>query len=822
MNWIRIAGLMTVTAFSAIDGAPAAAQKPLEQVRDDEFRELAGEIKRAKVATPEWRERLAAESLDRQAIVWPEDRDPLDIVVRRTAALLEYGKERQWFEPKRQGALDAELAAIRSVQVDESVEETRRTVFDRACRLRREVAMANPLLDFDAIACMLEQPGEARIIEQARAVWPGHSRGGGPLIIRSFKTQPELVKPLDQVKVSSGPWSGKELTGKFSGLELSYDARQLLFAATTDTEIWRLFSLDLTHRHLVQLTDGPSDDFDPCLLPSGRIAFTSTRRCGVGRCVLTPESKTYTLYSMEPDGSDIVPLSFHETNEWQPSMSHEGKIVYTRWDYVDRHWGSAHHLWECYPDGRDPRNLHGNYPLPHSAMTDDAQPEQYGRKSFVYGRQLRPDVEIGFRAVPGSGKYVAAAVGHHEGFSGSLVLIDPRVVDDGRMSQVKRITPEYFFPEVERDAVHAYGTPWPISEDFYLCNFFTGLYLLDRFGNREVLYDPGPGPHKVRDPQPLRSREMPPVLPVMTWQGRRDSLPDHRRASLAVMNVYDTDATGRLPAGTRVKWMRIVQLIPQMFDLEFSIPSVSQIGFATDSPGRMALGVVPVEADGSIYCEAPVGKTLYFQLLDEEGLAVHSMRSATYIHPGERMICQGCHENKWHASAGLPRVPAALRRAPSKIVPEVTSGALPFNYIELVKRPVFDPKCVACHAEHTGAPDMSYGSLARFDRAFSYPSEYDSMTLLGVGGSRTTPGRFGARASGIMKSLATKDYHKEVKLSADERRRLTLWLDLNSNEIGWIGNDRRQIAEQKRGVAIWPPIDMDPTNPVGVELDFEP
>ena len=52
---------------------------------------------------------------------------------------------------------------------------------------------------------------------------------------------------------------------------------------------------------------------------------------------------------------------------------------------------------------------------------------------------------------------------------------------------------------------------------------------------------------------------------------------------------------------------------------------------------------------------------------------------------------------------------------------------------------------------------MSYASLARFDRAFSYPGEYDSLTLLGVGGSRTTPGRFGARASGIMKSLATKD-----------------------------------------------------------------
>lgn len=808
-----IAGILAVGVASS-----ALGQKPLDLVRDEEFRELASQIERRKSASAAWRERLAAETLDRQALILPDDRDPLDVVLRRTAALVEHCHQHHWVSSPQQAGFETELAELRAAGELAASGDARRDVFGRVCELRRRVAMANPLVDFDAIVCMLEQPGEARIIEQARAVWPGHSTGGGPVIVRGFKNQPELVELLSGIRVADGPWQGRELVGKFSGLELSYDARQLLFAATTDTDIWRLFAFDLATRRLVQLTDGPSDDFDPCLLPSGRIVFTSTRRCGVGRCVLTPQSLTYTLYSMEPDGSDIIPLSYHETNEWQPSVSHDGKLVYTRWDYVDRHWGTAHHFWECYPDGRDPRNRHGNYPLPHSAMTDGAQPEDYGRKTFVYGRALRPDAELGFRAVPGSPKYTATAVGHHEGFSGSLVLVDPRTADDGRMAQVKRITPEYLFPEVEPGAVHAYGTPWPLSEDFYLCNFFAGLYLLDRYGNRELIYDPGPGPHRVRDPLPLRPRDVPPVLPVMTWQGQRDALPDHHRAVLAVMNVYDTDAAGRLPAGTRVKWMRIVQVIPQLFDLEFSLQSVSQIGFATDSPGRMALGIVPVEADGSVHCEAPVGKTLYFQLLDEQGLAVHSMRSATYVHPGESLVCQGCHEDKWRSVPQPRGLPAALQRPPSKIVPEVASGALPFNFCELVKRPVFDPQCVPCHAKQPGAPDMSYASLARFDRAFSYPSEYDSLSLLGVGGSRTTPGRFGARASGIMKSLATKDYHKDVQLSADQRRRLTLWLDLNSNEIGWIGNDRSQIALQKQGVAIWPPIDMDPRNPLGVEI----
>lgn len=797
--------------------APAWAQPTVEQDWQAEQVELARQIQRRRAAPPNWRERLAAETLDPQALILPEDRDPLGVVLRRTETLLHYAAQHAWLPAEQLAECAAQLERLKSAAQDANLAKARNDLFLQVCVQRRRLALANPLLDFEQLVCMLEQPGEARIIEQARAVWPGHSVGGGPVLIRNFKSRPELVPPLSGTKVSAGAWAGRELTGKFSGLELSYDARQLLFAATTDTDIWCIFRLDLGTQRLEQLTAGPSDDFDPCLLPSGRIAFTSTRRCGVGRCVLTPQSLTYTLYSMQADGSDIVPLSYHETNEWQPSVNQDGKLIYTRWDYVDRHWGTAHHYWECFPDGRDPRSFHGNYPLPWSAMPEGVQPSQYGKPGLVYGRALRPDVEIGFRAVPDSAKYVATAVGHHEGFSGSLVLIDPRIPDDGRMAQVKRITPEYFFPEVEPGAEHAYGTPWPLSEDFYLCNFRSGLYLLDRFGNRDLLFDPGPGRFRLRDPFPLRPRETPPVLPVETWQGQRDQTAEHHRAVLTVMNVYDTDDVGRLPAGTKVKWLRIVQVIPQLFDREFSLNSVSQISFATDSPGRVPLGVVPVEEDGSVYCEAPVGKPLYFQLLDAKGMAVHSMRSATYVHPGERLTCQGCHEDKWRAAPRRLGPPLALQRAPSKIEPEVTGGALPFTFIELVKKPVFDVKCVACHAEHPGAPDMSYASLARHDYVFSYPGEHSSLALLGVGGSRTSPGRFGARASGLVQSLLRKDYHREVQLTADQWRRLTLWLDLNSNEIGWIGNDRQEIAAQKRGVPVWPPIDMDPQNPTGVE-----
>ena len=152
---------------------------------------------------------------------------------------------------------------------------------------------------------------------------------------------------------------------------------------------------------LRRLTRGPYDDFSPRFLPNGQIVFCSTRRGQAVQCnrqtamaslahAALPESyvrcgggperpcAVYTLHAMDSDGRDLRPISAFEMFEWTPSVDHEGRILYARWDYVDRHWGTAHHLWECYPDGRDPRNLHGNYPLPQSAMTADALKSRLG------------------------------------------------------------------------------------------------------------------------------------------------------------------------------------------------------------------------------------------------------------------------------------------------------------------------------------------------------------------------------------------------------------------------------------------------------------
>jgi Hydrazine synthase alpha subunit middle domain len=771
---------------------------------------------------------LKEQALDPQALVQTTDKDGVDVILRRTAALLQYYRTKVLVPTIRIDDFEAKLSALADKAQSTTNGNARRDLFRQIAQVRRNAEFSNSLLGFDSIVAQLEQPGDGRIMEQSLARTSGHEKGGGPIIIKNFKSQPQIIKPLEGITVTSGPYQGEQLTGKFQGLELSYDGNELFFASTTSNDVFHLFNFNLSSKELAQLTDGADDDMDPVELPSGRIAFTSTRRGGIGRCILTPNSRTYTLFGAERDGTDIIPLSFHETNEFQPSVDNAGKLVYTRWDYLDRAWPTAHHLWLSYPDGRDPRNYHGNYPLPLDAMPEGTTVEQYGKVGFADGRILREDVTMSLRAVEGSTKYIAAATGHHEGFSGSLILVDTTIPDDHKMSQVKRIAPEYAFPEVE-GGKHVWGTPWPLSEDFYLVNFNQSLVLLDRFGNREVIYE-GTAPYRVRDPFPLRPRTKPPVLTVMTWQGKRASLPDHKRAVVSVINVYEGDMP--LPQGMKAKWLRINQLIPsQTIRTCCSMLSIYYVGGINETTPRMSLGIVPVEADGSVYFEAPVGKALYFQLLDENGFAIQSMRSVTYVHPGENLQCMGCHEDKWKA---VPNAEAALalQRAPSAIVPEVDSGAMPFNFYRLVKAPVFDKKCVPCHTEQGKGPDMTYRALVPHENwkwAFGYPGESEAensgvwaLTLLGVGGSRTTPGKFGAQASGLMQSINTKDYHKDVwsSLTADERKRITLWLDLNSPEIGWQSDNTGDMNAQRRGEPGWPPIEVDPENPTGVEKDF--
>jgi len=748
---------------------------------------------------------VGQQTFRRESLIFATDRNPVDVVLRRTAALL--GRVREMPDAPdlsaEQGRLD-ELAR-QAARVDVNDRDGRLDLFEQIAQLRRKIAFSNPLLDFDRILFIQRHflPGNEKTGNHMCDQYFGfHAiRCGGLFVLEgAFTDKPQLSDVLAGSVCENGRFQGQRLdNGGFLSPDLSFDGKTILFAYTeaeptryewSEQSTFHVFKVDADGSGLRQLTDGPWNDFDPTWLPNGRIAMISERRGGYGRCHARPVP-SYTLHSMDAEGGDIVCLSPHETNEWHPSVNNNGMIVYTRWDYVDRGFNQAHHPWITTPDGRDARAVHGNFSQSQGDL---------------------PLMEMDFRAIPDSQRYVATAAAHHGQAYGSLVVIDPTVEDDNAMGPVKRLTPENPFPEAENGR-QVYATAWPLSEEFHLCvydplgsagrgtsnNF--GIYLLDAFGNKELIYR---HPEvSCLSPMPLRPRQRPPVVPQVALVGRPEGvvLPKAQLPKTAPVNLVDVyDSMTPWPEGTRIAALRIVQVLPKTTWHHHE----PRIGYGLEKSARKILGTVPVEADGSAYFDLPVGKPVFFQALDERGTAVQSMRSATYVHPGQKLVCQGCHEQRHHAPVSPAQTPLAMRRPPSPIRPDV-DGSNPFSYPRLVQ-PVLDRHCVACHAKEPkamdlGAGDMqggkwhtSYENLRGY--AFFYGSPdwgYDRWTP-----AVTIPGQFGARASRLYAIL--EQGHYDVKLSKEEMYRITLWLDSNSDFFGSYEN----IEAQARGEIVQP------------------
>ena len=765
-----------------------------------------------------------AQAANGNAAILPGDRDPLDVVLRRTRALYEDLKAQT-----DMAAAGERLAALEKLAQTVAVSDAgaRLALFKQAQAVRRTVAFANPLLK--SISKILFITREAFPPDEFQwgvhmcdqyfgfhATVHGTTQGNGLYVLENpWSDAPAVRNLIENSVIEAGARKGQKLgNGGYLGPDVSFDGKQILFCYTDgepQIRVWNeqttfhIFRCNADGSGLVQLTDGIVNDLDPCWLPNGRIAFISERRGGFGRCHGRPVP-SFTLHTMFEDGTDIVRLSPHETNEWQPSVDNNGMIAYTRWDYVDRGFNQAHHAWTTFPDGRDARVINGNT---HSSL------------------RTAPMMEMDVRAVPGSPKYVATASGHHTEARGSVLLIDPTVADDDAMSQVKRVTPDQLFPEAEfyfSKGSGAYASPWPLSEKYFLCVYDGdanaqygvidsakrryAITLLDVFGNKIPIYE-----HPLiscLSPMPLQPRTRPPVLAHATLVGRPrldngekpvpippEELP--KFAKVGLINVYNTRRP--FPDGTKIKALRIWQVLPKTTP-EADHP---RIGMGSQKGAKLVLGTVPVEEDGSAYWEQPVNVPVLFHALDEKGCAVQGMRSVAYTAPGETLMCNGCHDQRVGSARTPPKAsPLAMKRAPSKIAPEM-DGTNPFHFSRLVQ-PVLDAKCVTCHGEQRKgkAPDLRRGDFAKnkdywftsFSNLRPFVKFYDPADWTEP---YTIPGQFGAKGSKLYAMLEAG--HNKVKLTDDEMRRLTIWMDSN----GLFHGHDQEVQAQAEGKLI-PPI----------------
>lgn len=617
--------------------------------------------------------------------------------------------------------------------------------------------------------------------------------------------------------------------GSYMTPEVSYDGKDLYFAyceTPTTPKTWRdpdvmarrfhLYKTTLDGGDAKKLTDGDYDDFAPILLPDGDLVFCSTRRGGFHRCGGGP-CYVYTLARCKGDGSDARPISFHETNEWFPTLMHDGRVLYTRWDYVDRDAVYYQQLWSTRQDGTDVRIYYGNNTLNPPGMWEP-------------------------KSIPGSEKAMAIGGPHHGMSAGSVVLLDVSKDVDGS-APVERLTPDVLYPEGEtplpyapllpdlldfdtpapngwqatREAeratggreqarwpVHCFKSPYPLAEKYFVASYSYdrltgeaganlpnqfGIYYCDGFGNRELIY---------RDPNissvwaiPARPRPLPPVVASILDEER--SKGDNPTGTFFLQNVYESWPT-EIPA--KIKSLRIVQVLPK------TTPNANSpmVGAANASPGKQVLGTVPVEEDGSAFFEAPAKTPILFQALDENGRTVQGMRSLVYLQPGETAGCVGCHENRMGTATTVKTI--ASTKKPATIQPG-PDGSKPLSYPILVQ-PVLDAKCVSCHnAEKTeGGVNLTGEIDGAYTKSYNALVGLANYTAWGLPEGnyepRTEPNRFWSRTSKLTKLL--EDGHADVKLNAEEWERLNTWQDANALFYGTFKVEDQ--ARQQRGERI--------------------
>ena len=680
--------------------------------------------------------------------------------------------------------------------VDSLDKPARLDLYQKIRSVTRHLVLKNPLISSKPIVFMKRRRFICQMLHEYLGYFYDYEDiAGGSIYV--------LEEPGKSLKVRD-LINGRLPRGNYTTLALSYDARTLYFAFaeraaekpdyySPERRCFHIYAINADGTGLRRLTEGPNDDFDPCPLPDGGIAFMSTRRGGFGRCHNPWEPlPAYTLHRMDASGNGIQTLSFHETNEWHPSVLADGRIVYCRWDYVDRSASNYHGLWVSNPDGTNPSILFGNYTQRINAC-------------------FQP------RCIPDSDRIIFVAGAHHADVGGSLVVFDPKreeldpLTGQDRFEAIEVLTPQVVFPEAPGWPSSYFHSPWPLSEDYYLVSFsfeplpgmgpkvkkdtITGLYYFDRFGNLELLYrDPD---ISSMYPIPLTRRPRPPIPPSTLQRELGDEgefvLIDVKRSLFA------------LPDSRPIRRLRIFQVLPKTTT---HVANKPRIGFANAESARMLLGTVPVEPDGSAYFRAPAGKPLYFQAVDGAGRAVQTMRSITYLQPGECRSCLGCHEPRRTAPTNRQGL-SALQRKPSTIQPG-PDGTRPFSYPRLVQ-PVLDSHCVRCHDGRTG--DLKSPLVLTGEPAGTFSRSYESLKKFvrwyEWGGSTiepivTRPGRSGADESPLLKVLADATHAEHVHLPNEALQRLHIWLDGNAPFYGTY--EREQQLTQRDGQAVLPPL----------------
>ena len=641
--------------------------------------------------------------------------------------------------------------------------------------LRKEALLANPAIRSRRIL-FVTRPQYKRdhhntaTLFQTGEINTGKFQGPGALKVLSIAADGTVSPPQTLVDVPKGVARDPEVHD--SGRKILFSMRRNI------KDDYHIYEVNADGTALKQLTFSPAvSDIDPLYLPDGDIVFSSTREpkyCMCNRHIMA------NLFRMENDGANIHQIGKSTLFEGHGALLPDGRVMYYRWEYVDRNFGDAQGLWTVNPDGTNHAVYWGN-------------------------NTASPGAVIDARPIPGTQRIVCTLTSCHDRPWGAMAIIDRRLGIDadakhrdpivrtwpptarnlvgvGNFDTFQRVFPRYedAYPLQDPETGLGAGTyflvsrsvdgprPKPAGDGPKM-----GLYLVDAFGNDVLIHSEK---HGCFDPMPVAPRTPVPIIPK-----RRNHTSTH--GVFYIQDVYQGTHMAGVKRGT-VKSLRVVESPEKRF-----WTGASWGGQGTMAPAmnwhnfenKRILGTVPVEADGSAHVRVPADKFVFFQLLDENGMMVQSMRSGTMVQPGETTGCVGCHDGRLTAPPPTTHPAPIASQRPANDLEGWHGPARLFGYRKEVQ-PVFDRACIRCH--DFGTKGSKKVNLAG-DRTETFNVSYNELwrrkRIKGVGAGPAAVQQaysWGSHQSRLVATL--RKGHNGVKLTSEDLDRIVTWIDINA------------------------------------------
>ena len=304
--------------------------------------------------------------------------------------------------------------------------------------------------------------------------------------------------------------------GGIFDMSLSLDGATLFFSYRKRADkCWQIYEIGVDGRGLKRISRDPAHfEISPIELPDGDLLFVSTRRGGY---LLSEPGPRSNLWRMKRDGSDVRCVSQNTLADLSPHLLPDGRVLFTRWEYVDRDLDYRLGLWTQRPDGRQFQLLFGNtirevgifwqargVPGHEDLLVATLAPSHgwpYGAVGLVtnrYGPEAPRD--RGFAWISDESIAVGDATIHADGMSYSDIddgrLLDLAMRDDALRTDQDQADLSVAHELEARagrwfDAARpAYRDPFPVSDYLYLVSYADAatrrfdLVLLDLCGNR--------------------------------------------------------------------------------------------------------------------------------------------------------------------------------------------------------------------------------------------------------------------------------------------------------------------------------------------------